>query len=148
MGHIYDWAGRERSVNLGKESFHFAAAAQVPRLLKSFEQNYLARYTPCHLDEAAAIAAIAQTHVEFILIHPFRDGNGRLSRLLADVMAMQAGYAPLDYSPWDEDKPGYIAAIHAGHAGDYAPMRDYVALAWRRPEGNQGGTLSAPARDA
>lgn len=131
LGNVYAWAGRERSVNLGKGGFHFAAAAQVPRLLESFERECLAQFTPCHLDEAAAIAAIAETHVEFILIHPFREGNGRLSRLLADVMAMQAGHALLDYSPWDADKDRYISAIHAGFAGDYAPMRHCVQLAWQ-----------------
>jgi cell filamentation protein len=131
LGNVYEWAGCERSVNLGKGGFHFAAAAQVPRLLEHFDRDCLARYTPCHLDEAAAIAAIAETHVEFILIHPFREGNGRLSRLLADVMAMQAGHVPLDYSQWDEDKAGYIAAIHAGLAGDYAPMQRCVARAWQ-----------------
>jgi cell filamentation protein len=49
------------------------------------------------MDEEQLIAAVAITHVELILIHPFREGNGRLSRLLADVMAVQGGYKPLDY---------------------------------------------------
>lgn len=128
---VYEWAGRERSVNLGKDGFHFAAAAQVPRLLQAFEHDCLERFTPCRMDEATAISAIAETHVEFILIHPFREGNGRLARLLADVMATQAGRGPLDYSSWDADKAGYIAAIHAGHGGDYSPMQQYVAQAWR-----------------
>jgi cell filamentation protein len=131
LGNVYEWAGRERSVNLGKGGFHFAAAAQVSRLLDTFERDYLGRFTPCRLDESAAIAAIAETHVEFILIHPFREGNGRLSRLLADVMATQGGHEPLDYSSWDADKAAYIAAIHAGLAGDYAPMQRCVAQAWQ-----------------
>lgn len=126
LGNVYDWAGRERAVNLGKDGFQFAAATQVPRLLEAFERDCLARFTPCHLDEAAAIEAIAVTHVEFILIHPFREGNGRLSRLLADVMVTQAGHGPLDYSAWDAGKADYIAAIHAGLAGDYVPMRGWV----------------------
>ena len=68
------------------------------------------------------VQAIAEVHVEFILIHPFREGNGRLSRLLADVMAVQAGHAPLDYSSWEAEKARYIGAIHAGCSGNYAPM--------------------------
>lgn len=130
LGNLYDWAGQERSVNLGKDGFHFAVAAQVPRLLAVFERDCLARFTPCHLEEGAAIEAIAAAHVELILIHPFREGNGRLSRLLADVMATQAGRGPLDYSAWDADKARYINAIHAGLAGDYAPMRACVGKAW------------------
>ena len=39
------------------------------------------------MDEEQLITAIAITHVELILIHPFREGNG----LLADVMAVQGG---------------------------------------------------------
>jgi len=35
----------------------------------------------------------------FILIHPFREGNGRLSRLLYDVLSVLAGKGLLDYSP-------------------------------------------------
>ena len=130
LGNVYDWAGQERSVNRAKGGFHFAAAAQVPRLLAAFERDCLARFTPCRLENAAAIEAIAVAHVEFILIHPFREGNGRLSRLLADVMATQAGHGPLDYSTWDAGKARYIAAIHAGLAGDYAPMRACVENAW------------------
>lgn len=135
LGNVYEWAGRERSVNLGKGGFHFAAATQVPRLLETFERDCLARFTPCQLDEATAVAAIAETHVEFILIHPFREGNGRLSRLLADVMATQGGHAPLDYSSWDANKAAYIAAIHSGLAGDYAPMQRCVAQAWQDARG-------------
>lgn len=131
LGNVYEWAGRERSVNLSKDGFHFAAAGQVPRLLEIFERDCLGRFTPCRSDEAAAISAIAEIHVEFILIHPFREGNGRLSRLLADVMAMQAGHEPLDYSSWDKDKAAYFGAIHSGLAGDYAPMQRCVAQAWQ-----------------
>lgn len=127
LGNVYAWAGTERSVNMGKDGFHFAAAAQIPRLLTVFERDCLARFTPCHGLMGAALAeAVAVTHVEFILIHPFREGNGRLSRLLADVMVVQAGYEPLDYSAWDADKPAYFGAIHAGMAGDYAPMQRLV----------------------
>ena len=47
---------------------------------------------PCHhLDGDALIEAIAVTHVEFILIHLFREGNGRQSQLLNDAMAVQGG---------------------------------------------------------
>lgn len=127
LGNVYGWAGTERSVNMGKGDFQFAAAAQIPRLLAVFERDYLARFTPCHgVGDAALAEAVAVTHVEFILIHPFREGNGRLSRLLADVMVVQAGHEPLDYSVWDADKPAYFGAIHAGMAGDYAPMQRLV----------------------
>lgn len=131
FGNIYEWAGDERAVNMGKDGFQFAVAGQIPRLLQKFETEYLAKLTPCtHMADDQLIEAIATVHVEFILIHPFRDGNGRLSRLLADVMAVQAGFDPLDYSAWDNNKPAYIAAIHAGLACDYKPMMQWVVRAF------------------
>lgn len=130
LGNVYGWAGEERSVNLTKGDFPFAAAARIEVLLGKFEEACLGRFTPCHgLDKEALIDAIAVTHVEFILIHPFREGNGRLSRLLADVMALQAGRDPMDYSGWKADREGYFAAIQHGMSGDYGLMRSYVRQA-------------------
>lgn len=144
LGNVYPWAGQERSVNMGKGGFQFAAAGQIPRLLADFERQHLARWTPCErLTPDELIEAIAVTHVEFILIHPFREGNGRLSRLLADVMAAQAGHEPLDYSSWEQRKATYIGAIHAGFSGDYAPMCQIVAEAM--VAGEASGSLSEPA---
>jgi len=128
LGNLYEWAGEERSVNMSKGDFHFAAAAQIPFLLSKFEQEYLHRYTPCSdYDDEQLAEAIAIVHVELILIHPFRDGNGRISRLLADVMMAQAGYSPLDYTSWDENKPEYFLAIRQGMDMNYEPMKQWVA---------------------
>ena len=130
LGNVFEWAGQERSVNMGKDGFMFAASAQIPRLLADFERSCLARWTPCHdMDTDALVDAIAITHVEFILIHPFREGYGRLSRLLADVMAVQSGRLPLDYSTWNTDRPAYYQAIHQGLQMEYAPMKWLVAQA-------------------
>jgi cell filamentation protein len=133
LGNLYDWAGEERSVNISKGDFHFAAAAQIPRLLEVFEQDCLACFTPCRTIAPGRLAeAIAVTHVELILIHPFREGNGRLARLLADVMAVQAGRDPLDYSLWDADKASYFSAIQDGLARNYEAMIGLVDRAIRR----------------
>lgn len=130
LGNVYEWAGQERAVNMSKGDFHFAAAAQVPRLLTAFEKQCLVLHTPCRTTDDDDIAqAIAITHVEFILIHPFREGNGRLSRLLADVMAVQAGREPLDYSAWDAGKARYFSAIQRGMEMDYVEMKALVKLA-------------------
>jgi cell filamentation protein len=142
LGNVYSWAGQDRSVNMSKGGFPFAAAAQIPRLLDQFERQVLQRRTPCHeMSDEALTQAIAETHVEFIVIHPFREGNGRLSRLLADVMAVQAGREPLDYSEWDTHKAAYIAAIHAGFSGDYAPMRHWVARAMDASQSDLSGPI-------
>lgn len=130
LGNIYEWAGQERTVNISKGGFMFAPSAQLPKLLNDFDVKYLARYTPCtYMSEVQLIEAIAITHVELILIHPFREGNGRLSRLLADVMAVQGGYKPLDYQSWEHNKSQYISAIHAGMSMNYEPMKYWVSEA-------------------
>jgi cell filamentation protein len=130
LGNLYDWAGKERSVNVSKDEFMFATAQQIPQLLKEFEQECLAKLTPCNQMEPEQVAsAIAEVHVEFILIHPFREGNGRIARLVADVMASQAGLGQLDYTPWEKDKSGYIQAIHAGLDREYDLMTELVRRA-------------------
>jgi cell filamentation protein len=120
LGNVYEWAGQERAVNMSKGSFMFAAAPQISRLLAEFESKCLTRWTPCHdMDTEALVEAIAVTHVKLILIHPFREGNGRLSRLLADVMAVQSGRETLDYSTWEAHKADYIGAIQQGLMANY-----------------------------
>ncbi|PWC12734.1 cell filamentation protein Fic [Brenneria roseae subsp. americana] len=133
LGNIYEWAGQERTVNISRGGFMFAPSAQLSKLLNEFDTKYLAHYTPCSsMNEEQLITAIAITHVELILIHPFREGNGRLSRLLADVMAVQAGFKPLDYQSWEQNKTQYISAIHAGMSMDYEPMKHWVSKGIKR----------------
>ncbi|MGB0723310.1 MAG: Fic/DOC family protein [Gammaproteobacteria bacterium] len=128
LGNVYPWAGKYRTVNMGKGAFQFAAAAQVERLMAALDRDYLSRYTPCDgMDEEVLVEAIAVVHIELILVHPFREGNGRLARLLANVMALQAGWPELDFSAWDAERYRYFAAIQAG-LDDYEPMKALVKL--------------------
>jgi len=124
LGQIYEWAGSYRSVNMAKGDFLFAAAHLVPMLMQSYERDCLRRFTPCTgMTEKPLCEALAICHVEFILIHPFREGNGRLARVLATVMALQAGQPLLNFGLLEQDKERYIEAIQLGHAGDYLPMQ-------------------------
>jgi len=78
FGEIYVWAGEYRQVNMGKGSFMFAAANQVPKLMHEFGRGALRDYTPCRFEDDGELAtSLAVVHGEFILIHPFREGNGR-----------------------------------------------------------------------
>lgn len=130
LGKVYAWAGQERPVDLGPGGATFGTSGLLPELLRVFERECLARWTPCSkLAPDALVNAIAVTHVELRVIRPFRRGNARLSRLLADVMAVQAGHAPLDHTRWTHHEPAYVAAIQAGFAGDHEPMAQFVAQA-------------------
>ncbi len=134
---IYPWAGEYRGVNIAKGDFHFAAAREVPRLMGEFEHRQLAQYTPClPAAEPEMARALAVVHAELVLIHPFREGNGRCARLLALLMALQAGLPPLDFTGLTgAGGRHYIAAIHASMAGDYAPMSALFSAVIRRSSG-------------
>ncbi len=70
-----------------------------------------------------ALRVQGQTHTELLLIHPFRDGNGRIARLLSTLMALQAGLPLLDFSIISGlEKQKYILAVHAGMSRDYRIM--------------------------
>ena len=123
MGNVYDWTGHYRTVNIGKAEFHFAAAHLIPNLMKTFEKQFLSVYMPCKgMEEEMLIDALAKVHIELILIHPFREGNGRLSRLLANIMVLQAGQPMLYFSVMDAKKAQYFLAIQAG-LDNYEPMK-------------------------
>ena len=129
LKNIYEWAGQYRRVNLSKDNFPFAAANQIPALMARFNHDVLSHNTPCiFADRSAVLRALAETHVELVLIHPFRDGNGRLARVLSTLMALQAGLPILDFSLLaDQEKPAYIAAIQAGLEKNYEPMERLFA---------------------
>jgi len=124
LGEVYPWAGEYRQVNISKGSFVFAMAAQVPRLMLEFERKELARFTPCAFDDLDdVLEALAITHCELVLIHPFREGNGRVSRLLSTLMALQAGLPLLNFSSIKgKQREAYFAAVRAGIGRDYPPM--------------------------
>lgn len=126
LGKIYPWAGRLRSVNLIKDGFDFAMAHVIPMLLDEFERRQLRRYTPCLSTNPEEVAhALAEVHVELMLIHPFREGNGRLGRLLATLMALQAGLPILEFSELVGDRrEDYFAAVRAGLDRNYRPMKE------------------------
>lgn len=120
FGNLYPWAGEFRSVNMSKGDFHFTAVNQLPALALNFGTEYLQQLQSLpEYDDEAVVQYLAESHVEFILIHPFREGNGRISRLLMDVMAVKAGFQPLDYTLWDENKEFYFKSIQAGVSGEY-----------------------------
>jgi len=127
LGNVYQWAGELRVVNMGKGGFEFASALQISFLLKEFNKNLLNRSGELeNLDTEELVEYLAKVHVEFILIHPFREGNGRLSRLLLDVLAYKAGYQTLDYSLWDENKDFYFRSIQAGVIGNFQHIKRLV----------------------
>jgi cell filamentation protein len=136
LGMVYPWAGEYRQVNIGNGGFAFAMAAQIPRLMDELERKVLAIHTPCNFnDPEKVIEALAVTHCELVLIHPFRDGNGRVSRLLSTLMALQAGLPLLDFSGIKgKARQAYFLAVKASIGNDYEPMKKVFRAVIRRSE--------------
>ena len=124
LGGVYDWAGQYRQVNISKGNFPFAMARQVPVLMEKFELGPLREFTPCLSSvHEEVVHAVAIVHTELVLIHPFREGNGRLARMLAVLMGLQAGLPPFDFSVIQgKVRQEYFAAVQAGLDYNYAPM--------------------------
>lgn len=121
-------------MNLTKGWFAFASAHVLPDLPESYQAQQLDCFTPCSpasLEDL--IYALGSVHVEFILMHPFREGNGRIARLLSDVMAVQADVGPLDYSGWDANPDNNFL--------QYA--REFMAI-WRQFKPCSGKRCLAP----
>ena len=138
LGNVYDWAGQYRSVNMGKDDFQFAAAHFIHGLMNKLGDDFLSIYTPCNeMDEEQLIEALANVHIEYILIHPFREGNGRLSRLLATVMALQAGQPLLDFSYMDVNKEAYFLAVREG-LDNVEPMKEIFRQVLHASQQNVG----------
>ena len=134
LGRVYSWAGQYRQVNLRKDNFPFAAGAQIPKLMAGFEKGPLRRFTPCRPAPVEVLAkALAVVHVELVLIHPFREGNGRVARLLAVLVGLQAGLPALYFENLSGRKrQRYFAAVRAGLDRNYEPMAKLFSAVIRR----------------
>lgn len=73
------------------------------------------------------VTRAAHAHFWLVDIHPFVDGNGRVARLLMNLLLLQAGY-PIAIIR-QEDRAAYYAALEAGHEGRLDPFLLLVAEA-------------------
>lgn len=96
-------------------------------LLRALDQ----RYPRDRLDDVdadgmrAVTEAVAWAHAEWVRIHPFADGNGRTSRLLANAILVRYGLPPvLALRP--RPQGAYEDAASAAMEGDHLPMAIYV----------------------
>src|SRR3972149_3656200 len=134
LGGIYEWAGKYRQVKMSKNDFSFAFPEQIPKLMSEFEKGPLRELTPCLFESLEdIIKSLAIVHTELLLIHPFREGNGRIARMLATLMALQSGLPPLDFSGIiGRKKKEYIQAVHAGMEQTYKPMEKILESVIRK----------------
>ena len=74
------------------------------------------------------IKAVAKVHAELLFIHPFREGNGRTARLLANLMVAKAGYKLLELENFSKEKfDAYVKAVQQAAGGNYSSMEKIIA---------------------
>ena len=102
---LYDFAGKIRTVNLAKGNFRIATVMYMETALGNIEKMHQSTY-----DE------IIEKYVEMNVAHPFREGNGRSTRIWLDhILKMEIGKV-VDWSK--VDKEDYLLAM------ERSPIKD------------------------
>ena len=102
---VYDFAGKLRTVNLAKGSFRFAPLMYLEAALANIDKMPQSTF-----DE------IVEKYVEMNIAHPFREGNGRSTRIWLDLMLKKGIGKVVDWSR--VDKEDYLLAM------ERSPIRD------------------------
>ena len=102
---IYDFAGRIRAVNLAKGSFRFAPLMYLDAALQNIDKM-----------PQGSFDQIVEKYVEMNIAHPFREGNGRATRIWLDCMLKKEIGMVVDWSK--VDKEDYLLAM------ERSPIRD------------------------
>ncbi|URW90154.1 protein adenylyltransferase Fic [Lacticaseibacillus paracasei] len=95
---VYEFAGKLRTVNLAKDNFQFA-----PRMFLEASLAYIDRLPQKTFDD------IIEKYVEMNIAHPFREGNGRATRIWLDLILKQSLNQVVDWSQVDKDD--YLLAM-------------------------------------
>ena len=120
FGDVWRWAGQYRTTgkNIGVEAHLIAMGVQnAIDDARYWVQN--ATYPPDQI-------AVRLSH-RLVAIHPFPNGNGRFSRLVADLVARQLGQPPFTWGPanlvyFGETRARYIKALRAADNNDIGPL--------------------------
>ena len=102
---IYDFAGQIRDVNISKGNFRFAPVMYLEQALENIEKMPQSSF-----DE------IVEKYVEMNIAHPFREGNGRATRIWLDLIFKKELKMVVN---WDKiDKEDYLSAM------ERSPIKD------------------------
>lgn len=112
----------------GRQRLRFKAppADQVPQLL----QNLLDFIAKTRREEVHPVIIAGIFHLEFVSIHPFTDGNGRVARLLTQLLLYRMNWdfrkiiVLEDY--YNRDRLAYYNAEHFEEGSEYDPNRDFT----------------------
>jgi len=124
LSHLYEWAGKVRTVNISKDEMLFVPIKYIDKALAEF--NKLLKITlPKQSNTSNEVSQkLALIHNEFNVIHPFREGNGRTIRLFLDLISVHSGYDPIDWSKTPNEN--YLKACIQGVNGNHEPMAKII----------------------
>jgi len=122
-----EWAGRYRSssVIIGGADHTPPEAVEVPQRMQDLTDWVRQKRKTLHPVELAAVL-----HHRLVNIHPFFDGNGRTSRLVMNILLMQAGYPLVVILKNDRKK--YYRTLGEADKGNYLPFVRFIAQAVQR----------------
>ena len=128
LGDIYEWPGNYRTIDLSSKGIRFCHAKFIPENMQTFSKQ-LAELTPFtpDLSKKEIALRLAVIHGELIVIHPFRDGNGRTTRLLCDILLLQADCIPMKTKKFYDRF--FVEKYHRSiqkiwHSKDYSSLSD------------------------
>ena len=121
------WAGQYRNsgVIIGGADHQPPEALEIPRLMRTLIAWLGDNQKKMHPIELASIL-----HHKLVFIHPFFDGNGRTSRLVMNIILMQAGF-PL-VIVLKNDRKRYYQALALADKGEYDSFVNFIARAVER----------------
>jgi len=127
FGDIWKWAGefRRTNKNIGVDKFNIGIGLRT--LLD--DCNYWIENKVFSEDEIA----VRLSH-RIVLIHPFANGNGRHSRLMADILISKVfgeaffTWGSVNLTKKGEARTKYLAALRAGDQNDYKPLIEFARL--------------------
>lgn len=124
---LYDFAGQLRRVNMTKGGFLFPTAKFLPSILDKFEKDVLNKMPNIYAKKEDLIRDIATVHAELLFIHPFREANGRVARVLANLMAIKQGFDLLGFYKISQRQfRQYIHAVQSAADENYEPMQQII----------------------
>lgn len=129
LGHLYAFAGKYRTVNMSKGGFLFPTSKFIPQNMSDFDEEILFKLPNKYNAKTSLIEDIAKVHGEFLFIHPFREGNGRTARMLANLMVRKQSFQGLRFELIDDKVfPKYVSAVQMVANRNYKPMEELIKL--------------------
>ena len=102
------------------ELFEYTAPQEVPIQMQALMEWYRDEQTALH-----PVTLAAMFHYKFVRIHPFDDGNGRVSRLLMNYILLAHKLPPVVIK--SSDKQNYLHALHLADTGQFEAFIRYIA---------------------